>query len=101
MQQVLPPGVQYGEEADPGAEVFGICGDAAQCLRGGMKQDAVDDPLVLQRQGREGGGNGEHNMKVRHKCCRQHLFVYVLFPVMWRSVMLPRLAARAHDFEST
>jgi len=35
VSEVLPPGVQYGEEADLGAEVFGIGGDGTQGLGGG------------------------------------------------------------------
>ena len=39
MLQVLPPGVQYGEEADPGTKVFGISGDAAQGFRATASND--------------------------------------------------------------
>lgn len=54
VQQILPPGVQHGEETDFGAEMLGIGGDDAQGLGGGAEEQAVDECLVLIGN----GGNG-------------------------------------------
>jgi hypothetical protein len=35
--QVLSPGMQGGEEADLGAEIFGVSGNGAQGFRSGPK----------------------------------------------------------------
>ena len=51
VQQVLTPTVQHGEEADLGAEVFGIGGNGAQGFGGGAEENAVDHFLVLVRDG--------------------------------------------------
>jgi hypothetical protein len=48
--QVLTPGVQHGEEADGGAEVFGVGGDGEQSFRSSLKQDGVNPSRVLKRQ---------------------------------------------------
>ena len=48
MLQSLVPGVQYGEEANLGAEMPGIVGDLEQSLSTGMKQQVIDHLLVLQ-----------------------------------------------------
>ena len=46
--EVLPPGVQDGQEADLGPEVLRVGGDLLQGLGGGPEQQAVDHPRVLQ-----------------------------------------------------
>ena len=46
--QVLTPGVQHRDQADLGAEMFGIGGDRAQRLGRGLEQDRVDHRLVLE-----------------------------------------------------
>src|ERR1019366_7792946 len=51
MQEILPPGVQNAEEADGGAEMFGIGGDPQQGIRTGLEQPTVDLLLVLQGEG--------------------------------------------------
>jgi hypothetical protein len=48
MDQSLAPGVKNGEEADFGAEVFGVGGDKPQGFGGGAEENAVDGPLVLK-----------------------------------------------------
>ena len=47
MLQVLAPGVEHGQEADLGPEMFGVGGDLPQGLGGGLEQEAVDLPLIL------------------------------------------------------
>ena len=39
--------MQYGEEADLGAQMFGIGSDRAQGLGGGVEEDVVDHSLIL------------------------------------------------------
>src|SRR5579863_3268023 len=51
--EFLIPGVQHAEEADLGAEVFGIACDFQKRLRTGAKQQIVDDLPVLQSQWRQ------------------------------------------------
>jgi len=49
MQQILPPGMQDGNEADLGTQMFGVARDGAQRLGSGSKQDVVHHGLVLVR----------------------------------------------------
>ena len=51
VHQVLPPGMEDGEEADLGAEVPGIGGNGAQRLGGGGEEQIVDHRLVLVGDG--------------------------------------------------
>jgi hypothetical protein len=37
IEQVLPPGVENGEETDPGAQVFRVGRDGEQRFRGGAE----------------------------------------------------------------
>ena len=46
MQQVLPPGVQDGDAADLGAQMFGVSGNGVQRLGRGVKQNVVHHGLV-------------------------------------------------------
>lgn len=64
MQQVLPPGVENGEEADLGAEMFGIAGYRKQGLGGGAKENAVDFTWVVESDLGDGFGDGEDNVEV-------------------------------------
>jgi hypothetical protein len=43
--------MQYGQQADLGAQVLGILGNAPESFRRRPKQDAVDDLFVLQGDG--------------------------------------------------
>ena len=65
--QRLRPGVQHGEEADGGAQVPAIAGDALQGLRGGAEQDPVEDLLVAQSQRRDLRRDGEHDVEIGHR----------------------------------
>jgi hypothetical protein len=49
IEQVLPPGVQNGEKADLGAQVFRVTGDGEQGFRRGAEQKTIEDRLVLER----------------------------------------------------
>jgi hypothetical protein len=64
MHKRLPPGVEHSKEADLGAEMFLVLGDAAERLTGGAKQDVVNDSFVLQREMSKLVGDSEDNVKV-------------------------------------
>ena len=49
MLEVLPPGVEDGQEADLRPEVLRVGGDLPQGLGDGAEEQAVDRPRVLQR----------------------------------------------------
>ena len=68
--QTLVPGMENAEEADLGPEVTRIARDLEESLGAGAKQQAVDQPLVLQRQRSQLMRQGEDNMDVG---CRQQL----------------------------
>jgi len=60
------PSVQDTEEADLRAQMLGVGGDDAQRLRCGTEQDIVDPGLVLERDGGDEIGHGEHDVEIRH-----------------------------------
>ncbi|MBB4276686.1 hypothetical protein GGE12_004483 [Rhizobium mongolense] len=78
VQQILPPGVQYGEEADLGAEMLGVGGDGAQRLGGGAEEQAVDERLVLVSDGGDGLRQCEDDVKV---LCVEQLGATILQPL--------------------
>ena len=49
MMQVLSPGMKDRNDADLGAEMFGVGGDRAQCRGHCLEQDGVNCGLVLER----------------------------------------------------
>ena len=65
VDQGLAPGVKDGEEADPGAQVFGVIGHGAKRARGGAKEQAVEQALVLKSQVGQGLGQGKDHVEVR------------------------------------
>jgi hypothetical protein len=62
--EVLPPGVEDCQKADFSPEVSGISGDVQQGLRGGPKQQVVDNPRVLQGERAESRWQGENDMEI-------------------------------------
>jgi len=64
MQEILSPGVEHVEKADPGAEVLGIGGDLQQRGGAGAEQQAVENPLVVECQWRQLMGQRENHMHV-------------------------------------
>src|ERR1039458_9794928 len=46
--QALIPAMEHAEEADLGAKMPGIASDLKQGLGAGVKEQVVDEPLVLQ-----------------------------------------------------
>jgi hypothetical protein len=77
MEQVLPPGVQHGDEADLGPQMGGIGRDDPQGVRRGPEEDAVDPRLVLVRDGRNRLRHSEDDVEVLRV---QQLGVPVLDP---------------------
>src|SRR5277367_841864 len=63
--QVLSPCVQHGKKTDPGAQMFWIGGDLYKSLSAGLEQKIVENPLVLQSQGREIMRYRKDHMEVR------------------------------------
>jgi len=78
MQQILPPGVQDGDKADLGAQMFGVARDGAQRLGGGSKQDVVRHSLVLVRDRCNLLRHGEDDVEILHW---QQLSLPVLKPL--------------------
>lgn len=64
VQQGLSPGLQDGDKADVGPQVFWVAGDGQQSLGGSSKQKTVEHSLVLQRQRAELIGQREDEVKV-------------------------------------
>ncbi len=78
VQQILPPAVQHGEEADLGAEMLGTGGDGAQSLGGGAEQQTVDKRLVLVGDGSNGLRQREDDVEV---LCVEKLGPTILQPL--------------------
>src|SRR4051794_3208424 len=49
-QKILSPGVQNAEEADVGAQVFGIASDLQKRLRHSPEQEVIEFDLVLENE---------------------------------------------------
>ncbi len=65
--EFLIPGMEYAEEADLSAEVFGITGDFQKCLGTGAEQKIVDELLVLQGQWCQLTRECEDNMHIARR----------------------------------
>ena len=61
------PGATEGLEANPGAEMPGIGGDDAHRLGGGLKQDAVDNRLVLEGYRHDLGGQCKYHVEIGNR----------------------------------
>jgi hypothetical protein len=64
-EEILSPTVEHGEEADLGAEMFGIGSDGRQGLGRGSEQNAVDEIFVLVSNSGDRFGEGEDDVKIR------------------------------------
>src|SRR5260370_10779880 len=62
--EFLTPGMQHAEEADFCTEMLGISCDFQKGFRTGVKQEIVDDLLVLQNQGGQMTRKSEDHMNV-------------------------------------
>ena len=62
--QALIPAVEHAEEADLGTEMPWIAGDFKQGLSAGVKEQVVDEPLVLQGERGQFPRQSEHGMDI-------------------------------------
>lgn len=62
--QLLTPGVEYAEEADLGAETFGIASDFEQGFRTESEEHVVEESLVLQGKRSETAGQRKDDVSV-------------------------------------
>src|ERR1700730_15247854 len=62
--QSLVPGMEHAEEANLGSKVPGIAGDLQQSCSTGLKQQVIDQTLVLQCQRSQFPRQGEDHMHV-------------------------------------
>ena len=62
--QVLSPGMEHAQKADLSAEMLRIGGDLRQGLSAGLKQQVIDDSLVLQRKRGQFLRQGEDHVKI-------------------------------------
>ena len=66
-EEILSPTVEHGEEADLGAQMFGIGSDGGQSLGRGSEQNTVEEIFVLVSNGGDRFGEGEDDMKIRSR----------------------------------
>jgi hypothetical protein len=59
--------MEYTGEADARAQMLGIGGDGGQRLGGGLEQENVDDGFVGERQGADGGRQGEDDVIIGNR----------------------------------
>ena len=64
MLQSLVPGMEHAEEADPGSKVPWIASDLKQGLCTGVKEQVLDEPLVLQGERSQFSRQGEDGMYI-------------------------------------
>ena len=50
MVQLLAPGVEHGEAAELGPEMFGVLSNVLECLGDGAKEQAIEWARVLEHQ---------------------------------------------------
>jgi len=62
--QALIPAMEHAEEANLGSEMPRIASDFKQGLSARVKEQVVDEPLVLQRKRRQFPRQSEHGMDV-------------------------------------
>ena len=92
-KQVLPPGVEDGEEADAGSEMAPTGGNGEQSLRAGLEQNTVEGGFVLQGQRVELFRDGEDDVEVLH-------WQQLGLPAFQPSAALQILALRAMAIEA-
>ena len=78
--QVLPPGVEHGEEADLDAKMLPIGGDLQQRFRSRAEQQSIDDLLILKCQRCQFLGQREDQVKIGRRKKFLGSFVKPLLP---------------------
>jgi hypothetical protein len=56
--------MQDSHDADPGPQMPRVSGNGHQGLRGGFKQEVIDDGLVVPSDIANLAGQGEHHMEI-------------------------------------
>ena len=64
VKQVLSPTVENREEADRRAQMLGVSGNGLESFGGGPEKNAVDGPLVLERNVGNLFRYGKDDMKI-------------------------------------
>src|SRR5271170_2296077 len=64
MLQSLVPSMEHAEEADLGSQVAWIASDLQQRCSAGVKQQVIDQPFILQREGSQFPRHGEDDVHV-------------------------------------
>src|SRR3974377_2596385 len=59
--------MEYCGDADLGAEMARIGGDCGECLSGSVKQERVDDGLILEGDRTCRRRQGEDDVEIRHR----------------------------------
>ena len=67
VQQLLIPGVEHGQEAEVRSESARVGGDGQQRLRNSAEEDAVNQALILQRQGGKLLRQGENGVAIGYR----------------------------------
>ena len=67
MDERLTPGMEDGEEAEPGTEMFRVQGDLLKRLSNRAHQEIVKDLLVLKHERRETLWYREDHVRVGHR----------------------------------
>lgn len=62
--QALIPAMEHAEEADLGTEMSWIASDFKQGLSAGVKEQVVDEPLVLQGERSQFARQSENSMDI-------------------------------------
>src|SRR5260370_33592180 len=94
MLEFLIPGVEHAEEADLGAEMFGITSDLEERFGTGLQQQMEMDFLVVQSELRQIMGLGEDNKSVTG---RQKILVPILEHKITIIVQTMRITADEHN----
>jgi hypothetical protein len=85
--QALIPTMEHAEETDLGSKMPGIAGDLKQGLSAGVKEQVVDEPLVLQREWGQFPRQSENRMDIAGG---QKLPLARLKPAQARVALTPR-----------
>src|SRR5215813_6576792 len=75
--------VQHGGDTDPRTEALGISGNSQRCLGRGLHQQVIDHALVLVGDVTQLARQRIDDVKVRYNCSPEHLYRYVLSPLMF------------------
>src|SRR5215469_16330259 len=95
------PTVQHGGDTDPRTEALGISGNSQRCLGRGLHQQVIDHALVLVGDVTQLARQRVDDVKIWHKCSAEHLYRYVLSPLMFWSADGCAAVALVRDWKTT